>query len=840
MTAISITPGYPTFADTDGSPLNDGYVYIGLENQDPITAPTGAFWDKEFQVPADQPLRTSGGYIVRNGTPAAVYTGASYSILVQNKNLVTVYNAPSAVITNVTNNVEEITQYQGAHATDPIARNDGTPLEVGDLYFNTVINELNVWTGTDWVPASPGAITVQNFTGTGAQTGFNLATAPVAENNTQIYIDGVYQQKDTYTVAGATINFSTAPPYLSGIEVVTFSIAALGTVDASNVSYNEGSLGAVNTSVQTKLQESVSVKDFGAVGDGVADDTAAIQAALNSGASVFLPSGTYNISSALTIPTNGQEFIGQGKGKSIIKQTATNKNGIIITGNNVYVGHLQVRDIVRSSGSAEFSGVVWGAVDGTVIENVKVDTSDDSGIRCGYDLVGGVVVPSTNSKILNCEITNVVGQLGATGGGFGIEVIGAFDCICLGNDIEGVGLHGIRISGSSRCMVANNQIDNWAELGGGEGVHVSGGFSPLIPSFQNVVTGNILTLASNIASTSDRIGVYLADDAIDCVVSSNIITMSDANGYSQAGGNINGMWIRQGSGSSGVSTSRAVISNNVMKGSLYLGINASNYISQTLITDNIIRDFYAVGIQLGNATGETVDSNISGNTIVGNPFATTAYGINNVGTLSGCVISNNIITDVGRAVELVGTINRLSLTGNTLLRVIYTGNIAYGIYVNATVADNVFISGNTISNVGAVSGDSFSYANLSAGATDKMYFYDNIVETAAASTVVAFQAGTGLIDVRYINTVQTLANDSSPSVDRITTAKTGGTTTITDFDDGVVGQELLILSDHAVTITDNASIILAGGVNYVMKASDTLTLRMINDQVWNEVSRSVN
>jgi hypothetical protein len=314
MTAISITPGYPTFADTDGSPLNDGYVYIGLENQDPITAPTGAFWDKAFQVPADQPLRTSGGYIVRNGTPAAVYTGASYSILVQNKNLVTVYNAPSAVITNVTNNVEEITQYQGAHATDPIARNDGTPLEVGDLYFNTVINELKVWTGSAWVPASPGAITVQNFTGTGAQTGFNLASAPVSENNTQIYIDGVYQQKDTYTVAGATINFSTAPPYLSGIEVVTFSIAALGTVDASNVSYNEGSLGAVNTSVQAKLQENVSVKDFGAVGDGVTDDTVAIQAACtaNLGKTIFFPQGNYLVSSTIDLTGLRVRLLGEG------------------------------------------------------------------------------------------------------------------------------------------------------------------------------------------------------------------------------------------------------------------------------------------------------------------------------------------------------------------------------------------------------------------------------------------------------------------------------------------------------------------------------------------------
>jgi hypothetical protein len=301
MTAISITPGYPTFADTDGSPLNDGYVYIGLEYQDPITAPTTAFWDKDFRIPADQPLRTSGGYVVRDGSPAAVYTGAAYSILVQNKNLVTVYNAPSAVITNVTNDVEIITQYQGAHATDPIARNDGTPLQTGDLYFNTVVNELKVWTGTVWVPAVPGTVTVENFTGTGAQTAFNLATAPVAENNTQIYIDGVYQQKDTYTLSGATINFSAAPPLNSTIEVVTFSISSLGTTDASNVSYNEGGTGAVNRSVQDKLQESVSVLDFGAA-SGSDITTAFLAAAKYCSANLrrmFIPYGIYTISGGI-------------------------------------------------------------------------------------------------------------------------------------------------------------------------------------------------------------------------------------------------------------------------------------------------------------------------------------------------------------------------------------------------------------------------------------------------------------------------------------------------------------------------------------------------------------
>jgi hypothetical protein len=250
--------------------------------------------------------------VVRDGSPAAVYTGAAYSILVQNKNLVTVYNAPSAVITNVTNNVEEITQYQGAHATDPVARNDGTPLQTGDLYFNTVVNELKVWTGTVWVPAVPGTVTVENFTGTGAQTAFNLATAPVAENNTQIYIDGVYQQKDTYTVSGATVNFSTAPPNLSTIEVVTFSISSLGTTDASNVSYNEGSAGAVNRSVQDKLQESISVTDFGADPTGTTDSYTAIVAAIaalpSSGGTLIFPHGTYLTN---TDNLNGLSFTGK-------------------------------------------------------------------------------------------------------------------------------------------------------------------------------------------------------------------------------------------------------------------------------------------------------------------------------------------------------------------------------------------------------------------------------------------------------------------------------------------------------------------------------------------------
>ena len=60
---------------------------------------------------------------------------------------------------------------------------------------------------------------IANFTGNGSTVAFTLASAPVGENATNIYINGVYQQKNTYSIAGAVVTFSQAPPTTSTIEV---------------------------------------------------------------------------------------------------------------------------------------------------------------------------------------------------------------------------------------------------------------------------------------------------------------------------------------------------------------------------------------------------------------------------------------------------------------------------------------------------------------------------------------------------------------------------------------------------------------------------------------------
>jgi hypothetical protein len=61
---------------------------------------------------------------------------------------------------------------------------------------------------------------VNNFTGTGSQTVFTLSATSFGEDYTFVYINGVYQNKNTYTVSGTTLTFSEAPPLTSKIEVM--------------------------------------------------------------------------------------------------------------------------------------------------------------------------------------------------------------------------------------------------------------------------------------------------------------------------------------------------------------------------------------------------------------------------------------------------------------------------------------------------------------------------------------------------------------------------------------------------------------------------------------------
>lgn len=72
-------------------------------------------------------------------------------------------------------------------------------------------------------------------------------------------------------------------------------------LDADNIAYTAEASAAESRTIANKLNEFVSVKDFGAVGDGVTDDTAAIQAAIDSNQTIFVPAGKYRITSSILV-----------------------------------------------------------------------------------------------------------------------------------------------------------------------------------------------------------------------------------------------------------------------------------------------------------------------------------------------------------------------------------------------------------------------------------------------------------------------------------------------------------------------------------------------------------
>jgi len=84
--------------------------------------------------------------------------------------------------------------------------------------------------------------------------------------------------------------------------------------DVNDNVYNATGLSgsSISRTVQQKNSDTISVKDFGAVGDGVVDDTLSIQTAINTGLNIYFPSGRYLITNTLLVSTRGQGFYGNG------------------------------------------------------------------------------------------------------------------------------------------------------------------------------------------------------------------------------------------------------------------------------------------------------------------------------------------------------------------------------------------------------------------------------------------------------------------------------------------------------------------------------------------------
>ena len=140
--------------------------------------------------------------------------------------------------------------------------------------------------------------------------------------------------------------FPSALPLSGGTMTGNITFAPLQPL--GNIQFLQSGTGAVTRTATSKLQDTVSVKDFGAVGNGVADDTAAIQSAIDSGAAcVLIPKGIYKVTSQIQLRSYLQ-IQGEHMLHSIL--LATNANTIFYGGTSpasviydVEIGHLGFR-----------------------------------------------------------------------------------------------------------------------------------------------------------------------------------------------------------------------------------------------------------------------------------------------------------------------------------------------------------------------------------------------------------------------------------------------------------------------------------------------------------------
>ena len=175
--------------------------------------------------------------------------------------------------------------------------------------------------------------------------------------------------------------------------------------------------GAVNRPINEKLEESVSVIDFGADPTGVIDSSTAFNNAIAAAHHVHFPAGNYKLSSTITI-SNRVGLVLEGDGAALTNgndkfagttifnfdTAASGTDGIVFTGcvgivfKNVFVSHIH-------GGTGGGAAVYFYAGHDFIFENIKVDSQVGStgyGIRLGSGVAGTGV--AFLGKLQNCKV----------------------------------------------------------------------------------------------------------------------------------------------------------------------------------------------------------------------------------------------------------------------------------------------------------------------------------------------------------------------------------------------------------------------------------------------------
>jgi len=579
-----------------------------------------------------------------------------------------------------------------------------------------------------------------------------------------------------------------------------------------------------------QTEGSVNARQFGAVGDGVTDDTAAIQAAIDaaasSGSSVILPSGTYSIS-YVTLKDGLLGFLGHDA--TIKGQGSTGTSGVVRLGDGATPLGRNCLVTVRMDMSNGDRSAIAGEANDCIFDSCRIYgfTNDATLNHYGILLNNG----SSRNRITN---NNITGFNTPTQRGLLIDLIG--------DGITNFGgfFTGTIVRATSPCV--GNVIANNVLTYGSYAVNLLG-------AEKTIIDGNY-------CHSQNHRSIYSANASCDNVISNNecieYLSTGVLLGYGTCNTIVSGNKFRKevyaaGEGAININTgsSNNLITDNHIRSGANYGVYVATDSSFNKIQNNWIEWFYLAGVAVENDFVSPRPTNA----IYSRPNyapptdadpTATAWSFNN---LVGTVIEGNIFGDgyTGRSttaislaqIDALGTteLNQTVVSNNHVLS---TTNMTYNLYIysdtdakfdDLKVMANNFLSTNT--------SNSLNSSGVTTWRPKLSYFGDNSeFDSLVMAERIVFADGDttpsvgGALNSKSEQNIFSFESYTSP-------------TNVTDFDNGYNGQTIVLKLSTNVTLKYNSGLIRTkGSVDVAGGSTNNFIAFQSQFGIWFEMWRS--
>jgi polygalacturonase len=571
--------------------------------------------------------------------------------------------------------------------------------------------------------------------------------------------------------------------------ITNAKINATAGIDASKLSFTQSGTGSVTRTIDSKLKDVVSVKDFGAVGDGVADDTAAIQAAITSvgssgggGTLSFEPGKTYKISAAINCLYSNVSILGNGatlNGSAIAAATTFDQIYALKIEGSIGSQVTCTANVLEGGDTLSVTSTTGLAVEDMLfvysneIYPPSTTSNDKSGalhkvrsISSGTSLVlmDGVFFPMTVANGLSIKKVSTVKDVTVEGlnvvmGGSnkahcGIRIKYADNVQLINCSTKDTEDCGVRFDTSYGCGVNGGSFYNCTSPDAGtSGVTVTTGYGinpgsatrnlkvekasfrncrhaiaggGSFPSIGVIITKNVVT--------GDRGPLYPLSYSLDC--------HEDCLYWTFDGNYVSGVSTVTGSGGILVRGQKTLVTNNVVVNAHQYGILIQNFdatgfgIGNSILNNTIINSRLDGIVSLGSTSSPQYNVTIKNNYIA----VTGGDGITLFGTTDSIISGNTVKGLIGvskSGIRLVGT---AATAGNRCVNVAIANNSVdapslYGI--RADFANTLSISGNLIT---ATANDgvrltSCSNVSIAGGVISTTYNFGSAVSLSASTKV---------------------------------------------------------------------------------------------------------